>query len=614
MAGPFQHHEDSSSFGGNVTVNEGRSNENSFASGGDHFQHHFAAAPGAAFPSMASVPASRRVTEEDYPPVVPIDPVLCREWIYPVNKEVRQYQLIIAKNALLHNTLVVLPTGLGKTLIAAVVMYNYYRWFPHGKVVFMAPTKPLVAQQIEACHGIMGIPQEHTAELQGSVKPEDRKRLWGERRVFYCTPQSMANDLARGACDPSRVVCIVVDEAHKAKGNFAYVTVVRDIAAATKHFRVLALSATPGSDNTSIKEVIANLLVANLETRSEDDEELKKYRHARLEEVIQCKPTEDTSEVDRLLLDMLTPYAKRLGSAGLLYAHFDVASLTPFGVMKQRDDYRARGTNLPQGFSEAGVESDFGMLSSLAGLLEHARNYGHGTLLAKLEEFGRASSSAKKALLKTGPCVALVALLRANQAGGREGHPKLTKLIDILTEHFARNNCAGKSTRAIVFSHFRDSVQEIVGVLGSVDGITARYFIGQGSGSGKGNPGAGPDATTGNRGMTQKEQKQLVRDFFAGHFNVLVATCIAEEGLDIGEVDLIINFDTHKSPIRMIQRMGRTARKRSGRVITLVTPGEEKKLLSSLKSATAIQKSLRNKKIFPLYEHNPRMVRGTPVA
>lgn len=62
--------------------------------------------------------------------------------------------------------MVSLPTGMGKTLIAAVVMFNFYRWFPRGKVCFMAPTKPLVSQQIEACHNIMAIPQEDTAELQ----------------------------------------------------------------------------------------------------------------------------------------------------------------------------------------------------------------------------------------------------------------------------------------------------------------------------------------------------------------------------------------------------------------------------------------------------------------
>lgn len=88
-------------------------------------------------------------------------------WIYPTNYPIRNYQYDIVKQALFKNTLVTLPTGLGKTFIAAVVMYNFYRWYPQGKVIFMAPTKPLVAQQIEACFNIMGIPQSDTAEMTG---------------------------------------------------------------------------------------------------------------------------------------------------------------------------------------------------------------------------------------------------------------------------------------------------------------------------------------------------------------------------------------------------------------------------------------------------------------
>ena len=89
-------------------------------------------------------------------------------WIYPTNYPLRDYQFNIVHKALFTNTLVCLPTGLGKTFIAAVVMYNFYRWYPNGKIVFQAPTKPLVTQQIEACHNVMGIPQEHSAEMTGN--------------------------------------------------------------------------------------------------------------------------------------------------------------------------------------------------------------------------------------------------------------------------------------------------------------------------------------------------------------------------------------------------------------------------------------------------------------
>ncbi len=97
------------------------------------------------------------------------DKVAGRMYIYPTNYPVRQYQFNVVRESLYKNTLVVLPTGLGKTFIAAVVMYNFYRWYPQGKVIFMAPTKPLVAQQIEACYNIMGIPQNDTAEMTGRV-------------------------------------------------------------------------------------------------------------------------------------------------------------------------------------------------------------------------------------------------------------------------------------------------------------------------------------------------------------------------------------------------------------------------------------------------------------
>lgn len=133
-------------------------------------------------------------------------------WIYPTNYPVRLYQFNIVKKSLFRNTLVCLPTGLGKTFIAAVVMYNYWRWFPHSKLVFMAPTKPLVAQQIEACYRITGIPREETAEMTGAQSPDDRALTWAKKRVFFLTPQVMQSDLQRGTCSASEIVCIVVDE------------------------------------------------------------------------------------------------------------------------------------------------------------------------------------------------------------------------------------------------------------------------------------------------------------------------------------------------------------------------------------------------------------------
>jgi Fanconi anemia group M protein len=163
-----------------------------------------------------------------------------------------RYEMVVS--CLRANTLVCLPTGLGKTFVAAVVMYNFYSWHPDGKakkffvfyfsnfsqrrikIVFLAPTKPLVAQQVEACYNVMGIPYSEISEMTGSVDPRKRNSEWKEKRCFFVTPQVLHNDLNRGALDPMAVRCVIVDEAHRARGNYAYVNVIRSIAARQKKF------------------------------------------------------------------------------------------------------------------------------------------------------------------------------------------------------------------------------------------------------------------------------------------------------------------------------------------------------------------------------------------
>ena len=147
----------------------------------------------------------------DMPMQVQCDRAAAMTWEFPQHYTVRKYQQTIVQHALFKNCLVMLPTGLGKTLIAAVVMKNFYRWFPGGKVIFMAPTTPLVEQQVEACYKVMGIPPDDTAQLCANVKKTERKKFWANRSVFFCTPQTLARRRAslRGAapCAAQRGTC-----------------------------------------------------------------------------------------------------------------------------------------------------------------------------------------------------------------------------------------------------------------------------------------------------------------------------------------------------------------------------------------------------------------------
>lgn len=189
-------------------------------------------------------------TQKEEPPTHhKLDPEAMKTWVYPTNLgTARDYQFNIVARGLYHNLLVALPTGLGKTFIAATIMLNWYRWTTEAQIVFVAPTKPLVAQQVEACFNIVGIPRSQTTMLTGGVATGLRAEEWKSKRVFFMTPQTLLNDLKSGIADPKKIVLLVVDEAHKATGSYAYVEVVSLMRRFNPSYRVLALTATPGSD------------------------------------------------------------------------------------------------------------------------------------------------------------------------------------------------------------------------------------------------------------------------------------------------------------------------------------------------------------------------------
>jgi Fanconi anemia group M protein len=195
----------------------------------------------------------------------------------------------------------------------------------------------------------------------------------------------------------------------------------------------------------------------------------------------------------------------------------------------------------------------------------------------------------------------LVSFVQENMS--RYNHPKLLKMDEIVQEHFEQHS----DTRVMVFVEFRDSVDEIVELLsGRNSRIRPAKFIGQSGGSKK-----SPTKGKSKKGMSQKEQTEALERFRKGVNNVLVATCIGEEGLDIGEVDLIVCVDALQSPTRLVQRMGRTGRAREGRCVILMVEGCEEKHHKKAESQKAsIFKAIHTRRdtAFVLHPHNPRLV------
>lgn len=367
--------------------------------------------------------------------LVDIDEEAAKTWIYPVNVPLRDYQLAITKTALFSNTLVALPTGLGKTLIAAVVMYNYFRWFPEGKIVFTAPSRPLVLQQIEACHNIVGIPQEWTIDMTGLINPAKRACFWRSKRVFFVTPQVLEKDIQSGTCLVKYLVCLVIDEAHRALGNYSYCVAVRELMMVPVPLRILALTATPGSKQQGIQQIIDNLHISTLQYRDESDHDVSPYVHNRKIELIQVAMGEDAVEINNELLEVIRPFVAKLCSIGILQNR-DYRTLSPCDLLNSRDKFRQAPPTVHPHIKYQDVEGFFGVLITLYHIRKLLSSHGIKPASEMLEEKLQQGSFAR--FMSKNHHICKVRLIMEKSLTHGAPSPKLSKMMEVLVEHFSR--------------------------------------------------------------------------------------------------------------------------------------------------------------------------------
>ncbi|PWN30831.1 P-loop containing nucleoside triphosphate hydrolase protein [Jaminaea rosea] len=511
-----------------------------------------------------------------------LDVQAAETFLYPTNMAKRDYQFNIVQRALFDNVLVALPTGLGKTFIAAVVILNFFRWYPKGKIVFVAPTKPLVAQQQMACHGICGLPWDVACEMTGNTAKSRRGDEWEEKRIFYMTPQTLDNDLATGDVDPKDIVCLVVDEAHRATGNYAYCNIVSQMQAVNPYFRILALTATPGSTSERVQEVIDNLHISLIELRTEEALDIRQYIHKKREEPIVVSMTDDFRHLRDLYLDVMDENCNTLVTHVLL-PRCDAATLHPFRV---RSIYAERKSILAQ---KRWLGSTINETAKMADARHHLDTFSIKMFRARIQELLDSMKKQDSKKMKLAQVINLAASMPD------EAHPKMIKCVDVILDHFSRET-QDSSTRVMVFCSLREAVHEIVDLLNQQEGVKATPFIGQAS-------------DKRGRGLTQKEQQEIIQKFKQGTYNVIVATSIGEEGLDIGEVDLIVCYEAVKDSVRMLQRVGRTGRKREGRIVVLMTEGPESSVWQKSKDTyKGVQQTITAGHSVTLFDDVPRLV------
>ena len=468
----------------------------------------------------------------------------------------REYQKAIFQTAKEKNTLVVLPTGVGKTLIALMLSVHRLKQHPLKKILILAPTRPLVEQHLESFK--KNLP-ELFADLQlftGSINAKKRKEIWQTAEIIFSTPQCVANDLKNYLYDLKDVSLLVIDEAHRCLKNYDYTKVVERYKAQSESPRVLGLTASPGVEKSKIKEICKHLDVQEIEIRTRDSPDVKPYLQEREFQKVEVPFPTEFIEIRVLLRKIYESKVGQLKSRSLLFGPANKITLLKL-QQKLANSLRHSGQknfNFMIGMSLCAqaikishaielleTQTLSGLNDYLKGLIKQAeqkKSRGVQTLV-KSPEFNAANISLQNLLTK------------------KIEHPKIEELKTLIEEQLEEN----KKSKIIVFSQFRETAQTISNNIDEIPEIKSKLFVGQ----------AKKANSSGKTGLSQKEQKQIIEDFREGKINVLCATSIGEEGLDIPEVNAVYFYEPIPSAIRKIQRAGRTARILPGKLTILVT-------------------------------------------
>lgn len=464
----------------------------------------------------------------------------------------RLYQETILSTAAQKNTLVVLPTGLGKTACAFMLATQRLQHFPQSKILVLAPTKPLAEQHLQTFKQHLRLPEEQFTLFTGEVQPEKRQELWKNAKIVFSTPQGFENDLIGDKISLENVSLLVFDEAHRATGDYSYNFIAKQYQNKAKFPRILALTASPGSDVLKIEEVCKNLFIEAVEIRTDADPDVQPYVQETEVNWIKVQLPQEFLDVKKYL-DMCIKSK--------------LAILRELGINKAVDYFSKKELLLLQGELHAKLaagERDFETMRALSVLAEamkvqHAlellESQGSSPLwnyLNKLMEEARTSKvKAVKNLVMD--LNFRTAYIKAQKLiDNNIEHPKLYVLKDILEKEVSQN----KHAKILLFTQYRDSAVKIKEVIEKVRGVVPAIFVGQ--------------AKKGETGLSQKKQIELIEQFKDGLYNVLICTSVAEEGLDIPSVDLVIFYEPIPSAIRTIQRRGRTGRQDKGKVTVLV--------------------------------------------
>lgn len=465
--------------------------------------------------------------------------------------EKRLFQIDLAAKALQASTLVVVPTGLGKTVIALMVLLPR---LDRGRVLFLAPTRPLVEQHATFLERVLADP-EVVAFVTGDTPPEKRAEVWKRSRIVVATPQVIENDLLSRRIDLKDVSLIIFDEAHRGVGNYAYVYIAGRYSREAERPLVLGITASPGSQSEKIEEICSNLGFGKIETKTEADPDVRPFVHHRDIEWVKVKVPDELARVRAAIEEVLRDRMDDLNHLGVFPSKISVRA-SKKELLELQSFVRGMAARQPNPacFKAVSVMAEVLKLYHAVELAETQGKDALARYFQRLqgEALSRSGSKASRRIMEDPKFrQAMDSLLQSDVE-----HPKLAAAREILKDQLS----AKPDSRIMVFTNYRDTASAVLQYLKDDPAIRAVRFVGQSS-------------RQDDEGLSQKKQGQILNKFRAGEYNVLIATSVGEEGIDIPATDMVLFYEPVPSEIRSIQRKGRTGRARAGRVVVLIARG-----------------------------------------
>jgi len=448
-----------------------------------------------------------------------------KKYIEKESIEKRDYQVNLASHAINENCVVVLPTGLGKTAVAAQVIAEFLDKGTGGSL-FLAPTRVLVNQHYEFLKKNLTL--DDISLVTGEDSIQRRTKLWNAS-VVCATPEITKNDLERAIVDVNQFNLVIFDEVHRTAGDYAYSGIAERFANSIA--RILGMTATLPSEREKATEVLTKLRISKVAERTEDSPDVKPYIQETNTEWIKVELPSEMKIIQKLIKTALDQRYDTLRANGIRLA--EQQSLSALLRIRQFVLNQNRRSAKPL-FTAIRIHYALNILEA----------HGITPFLKFCDRAKTKKGAGVKELFEVDPnFTKAVSLAKEAQAKGIE-HSKIPKLKEILESI---------NDKALIFTSYRDSVDVIFEKLKRM-GISAGVLIGK----------------AGETGLKQKKQIETVQKFRDGQFKVLIATRVGEEGLDIAEVNHVIFYDNVPSSIRFVQRRGRTGRKDTGKLIVLI--------------------------------------------